>query len=1015
MTTVNKILTRFCVSMAMLVATAEAAEQFPVEGVLFTGGDLADWSPTRDESRLKEEYVHHRLRHDADEPCLVWEFATREQAYADVFLVREVREPFDRIVARVRNDSAQPADVWLKLTESDGSDYSTEPVRVPSESGWIDVSFDLAAYRVASWSKDENHSLDFPLRQVGLVAFNVKPEAEYRLSLGRLGTFAREPERVEVTLTGLPPRVEAGTTLQLKCELTPKQPLRESYGLAAELVVQGVIQASSRVDVQPATDAWKVGRPQHLPVELIVPRYAVGGPGTIALRLGRAKLVAPGTDEEIAVSTEIIARTPARTVAEIKPHNGVPALFLNGKPNAAMTYMTYHPEAKHFASFGKAGVDLVSFSATSDFSHYGLAPPVWIAPEQFDYSTFDRRVLLILEANPEAYLIPRVYISSPPWWDEQHPEELVVWHDGARDRMQGGGKKTVPSWASDKWRKDAGEALRRFIRHVQSMPYADRFLGYHVASGGTEEWYYWNNWTEIFADYSGPQRKAFVRYLREKYGDEAALRKAWGDDGVTFDSVQIPTKEARIGRPGLRDPQREMPVIDYYAFHAEIVADTIGHFARVVKEETNGRKLFGAFYGYIFEMSWYKYGLLNSGHLALATVLANPDVDFLTSPTAYSARALDGGAACWMTTMDSVKLHGKLWMDENDVRTHNTPNSAGYGRTDGAAETRNVQLRELAMVLGDGTGMWWFDMGGGWYDDEPTMAAIARMNAVAEDSVHRDRSSSAEIAVLADERSMFFCGLDHSFDRPLLYDQKVQLYKIGAPIDTFLLSDLGAIGRYKMYVFLNAFCLDDAQRELIRQRTRQQGAVSLFVYAPGVFRPDGSAGDPAPLLGMKVARIDGPAKCRVIVDPDAVESVAGLAATEYGSDHAFAPRFCVDDPAVTALGTLAGTERTGLAMKSLSEGGTVVYSAAPNLPAAVLRAFARKAGVHIYLDTDEPVYGNRSYLGFTVYQAGKRTLRLPRRTPVYDLYEQRFLSEDAEEIVLELPAKTTKLLLLGKP
>ena len=101
--------------------------------------------------------------------------------------------------------------------------------------------------------------------------------------------------------------------------------------------------------------------------------------------------------------------------------------------------------------------------------------------------------------------------------------------------------------------------------------------------------------------------------------------------------------------------------------------------------------------------------------------------------------------------------------------------------------------------------------------------------------------------------------------------------------------------------------------------------------------------------------------------------------------------------------------------EAFSEGGTVVYSAAPNLPAAVLRAFARKAGVHIYLDTDEPVYGNRSYLGFTVYQAGKRTLRLPRRTPVYDLYEQRFLSEDAEEIVLELPAKTTRLLLLGKP
>ena len=707
--------------------------------------------------------------------------------------------------------------------------------------------------------------------------------------------------------------------------------------------------------------------------------------------------------------------SPGRTVVEVRPHNGVPTLFLHGKPNASMTYMTYKPRMKHFASFGKAGVDLASFSATSDFSHYGLAPPVWIAPEQFDYSTFDRRVLLILEANPKAYLLPRVYISSPPWWDKQHPEELVVWHDGSRDQMQTGGKRTVPSWASEKWRKDTGEALRRFIRHVQSMPYADRFIGYLVTSGGTEEWYYWNNWTEIFADYSEPQRKAFTGYLRKKYGNEAALRRAWRDDNATFDTVQIPTREARLGPEGLRDPQHEMPVIDYYAFHSALVADVIGYFAQIVKEETKGQKLYGTFYGYIFSMSWYKYGLLNSGHLALARVLTNPNVDFIASPTGYHARALDGGASCWMTTIGSVKLHEKLWINENDVRTHNTPENAGFGRTADVTDTRNLQLRELAMVLGDGTGMWWFDMGGGWYDDKPTMDAIVQMNAIAEESVKQDRSSCAEIAVLVDERSMFFCRLGYSLDRPLLYEQNLQLHKIGAPVDLFLLSDLEAIRNYKMYVFLNAFCLDDAQRELIRRRIRQKGAVSLFVYAPGVFRPDGSAGNPASLLGIRLARTDSPAKCRVNVGQNAAQSVPGLPQTQYGSAEPFAPLFYIDDLSATALGTLNGTERIGLAMKSLEQGGTVVYSAATNLPAAVLRAFARKAGVHVYLDTDEPVYGNCSYLGFTAYKAGKRTLRLPWRMPVYDLYEQRLLSEGTQEIVFELPAKTTKLLLLKNP
>ena len=69
-------------------------------------------------------------------------------------------------------------------------------------------------------------------------------------------------------------------------------------------------------------------------------------------------------------------------------------------------------------------------------------------------------------------------------------------------------------------------------------------------------------------------------------------------------------------------------------------------------------------------------------HLALEKVLACPDVDFLTSPTSYAFRQFGGeGTSHFMSLLGSIKLHGKLWFNENDVRTSLAPGQVGeWGR-----------------------------------------------------------------------------------------------------------------------------------------------------------------------------------------------------------------------------------------------------------------------------------------------------------------------------------------------
>ncbi|MCX7221062.1 MAG: hypothetical protein NTY70_19675, partial [Burkholderiales bacterium] len=47
-----------------------------------------------------------------------------------------------------------------------------------------------------------------------------------------------------------------------------------------------------------------------------------------------------------------------------------------------------------------------------------------------DDDAYDRAISstdrdMILKADPNAYIFPRIYLHSPRWWDDKYPDELV--------------------------------------------------------------------------------------------------------------------------------------------------------------------------------------------------------------------------------------------------------------------------------------------------------------------------------------------------------------------------------------------------------------------------------------------------------------------------------------------------------------------------------------------------------------------------------------------------------------
>ena len=710
-------------------------------------------------------------------------------------------------------------------------------------------------------------------------------------------------------------------------------------------------------------------------------------------------------------------------------YKGTPTLFVDGKPNAGFCYMTYNFKPDHFQQFGEIGVDLLSFSTTSDSSFYFSMPDTWTGPDSYDYSEVDRRFKTVVEATPKAKIFPRIYICSPPWWDEMYKSELMVFEDGIIDPKfvpspHDPLKKSVPSFASKKWRDDAAENIRRFVEHVRAQPYAKNIIGYQLASGSTEEWLYWNFEQGPVADFSRPQLNAFRLWLRDKYKTQSALRRAWNDPELNFKNAAIPTQTERENGDYFmfRDPAKSQRVIDYMQFHSWIVQDMITYLARAAKEACNYESLVGSFYGYTLHARGQYQRILDSyqeqGHFALGELLKSPHIDFLSSPTQYEFREVGTGYSVFMSPQKSIQLHKKLWMDENDYRTHLVSRDAGYGRTINFKETRANQLRQLSNELTHATGAWWFDMGGGWYDSAEMLELIRKLNAIAERSIEFDRRSSAEIAVVVDEYSNFMMRSDKRLSIPLIYYQMLPLGKIGAPFDYILQDDLELAGPYKFYIFLNAFHVSKKQREMIGRLPDRGAKALLWIYAPGYVGETLDIEGTYALTGLRLATLEGEGQLQVAINAKGANYLTGLKEAETygiqegGARNLVGPIFYGDDPSAEVLGLLYGHDLPGLITKEV-KGVQVYYSAAPQISSPVLRAIATNAGVHIYNYRDDVLYANNSFIALHTATAGKRKIMFPKKTSLYDVYREREIARDVRQAIVDLPLRETFLYFRG--
>jgi hypothetical protein len=633
--------------------------------------------------------------------------------------------------------------------------------------------------------------------------------------------------------------------------------------------------------------------------------------------------------------------------------------------------------------------------------------PCPLPPDDSVYETLDNRIETLLDADPRGFAIPRLVFVPAPGWRKQYPNEVNHYADGSTDD---------PSIASNHFWSEAEHALTALVEHIGRMTYGERVIGYHLERG---EWFHPKDGGY---DRSYANREAFRNWLRNKYkNSEAALRAAWYDGQVQFYTAEIPPMPAAARQEmAFFEPRKERRWIDFLEYTSEVTADRLISLASVIKKASQNRALVSVCYGYTFE-----FGHTFSGHLALGRLLESPSIDLVAGPPSYRDRQT-GGAGSFPGPVQSVGIHGKIWVSEDDTKTHLAPGGDSPDdfnpKIDSRFGTDQVHQRAIGKVLAAQSGVSWMDSWGeGWLDAGEVWDRISKFTERYREYLKVRKPVSPDVVVLVDERSLLHLQRGENFVRRLLQEQVEIIQRSGASVGFYLQSDLTARNfpvDAKLYLFMTPYRVPAEQRAAIREKLQKDGKTLVWMYAAGVAD---QRGEPVELVhdlvGITVRQQSWNSEIGSRITDTRHPITDNIQNRNVGVRERINPSFYVDDDTrgINILGEYHQSGLPSIAVRQM-DGWRSVFCGEPTLTADLLRGLCRYAGVHLYsTGGDDYVFAGNGWLTFHAIKDGHRTILLPRETGLYDLTEGKFLGDQQREYRTFLKGRTTHSFFVGTP
>ncbi|OGV68638.1 MAG: hypothetical protein A3K19_14830 [Lentisphaerae bacterium RIFOXYB12_FULL_65_16] len=855
------------------------------------------------------------------------------------------------------------------------------------------------------------------------------------------------------------------------------------------------------------SSTWQPGRNQ-VSIDVHVPDYAPAQlPATllVSTRDAGAGLdsTLPGTHGDayglhftIAVDRGNTPPPPATVDfprCDVRDLAGTPTLHIDGKPVPPIIWTSWYGNCRRVSDYAATGVKL--------FRIVMQGSPVPAPGEEEAcfaawFEQVDRVMSTAVSIDPDVRVIAALNMDPEPQWLFDNPSEQMIGGRGSAviplsleypDRGQ-----VRPTFMSQAWRRDGSEGLAKLVRHMRSQPYAPNVIGLCFFAGRAGENYWGINERNLFlneqgqydakpretweaGDFSTAARRTFREFLMRKYGTAAALQQAWQQPEVRFDDILEPARFRRqqvcdvltwVGKPAqagsLRNPLEPgvgMLPMDYNQCFSEAMIDTFATWGKAVKDASDGRLITGCFYGYALAQLFTSVPGFH-GHTAVAQACRTPYLDYYVSPSEYDGDRMAGGHYWGHNIVDSLRLHGKLWLFEQDTRTYL---AEALPKTYSCRDTIEVMKREAAAALTRGSAWWWYEFATGqngtaareWFADPDIAEFATQIRKIYEFSLTLpDRGPSSQIAVFyhgetltAQDLFAPTLPLNITIGRLTLVNG---MQRMGAPFDLYNLADIaelstrGMLNQYRLCIFLNPFCITPAEHELL-DLCKGGNRTLLWLYAPGLVHTD---------TGLSVERVqeftamrgvrslDRKAPMVYRLAPVEHPILAGMApgqefaalpfppgATWERFGNEVWPLFYVDtsqpgtDTLALASWVLDGQPRPDMAALCVRRvtgdaagDWNSVYAAIPYLTPDLLRGMAKFAGVHAYIDSTDVLFADRHFLAIHTGKDGMAgPVRLPSRTSVYDVFAGKPVADSAESVTVRIEPFATALYYLGDP
>lgn len=489
--------------------------------------------------------------------------------------------------------------------------------------------------------------------------------------------------------------------------------------------------------------------------------------------------------------------------SHIEFKNGKPCISIDGKLHTPLAYTTYFEECGEYSDFINAGYRMffvnVSFTDLPINNITGFTPfrTGVFENNDPDYSEFDDTVNRILSQCPDAFIFPRINIAMPRKWIESNPCETVDTLNGKRESL-----------FSDLFLRDGKDLLLKLVSHIRSESYAERIAGYQLCGGTTQEW--------IHHDLSG----SFSNMGIEKF--HAWMKKNYGCDNIPA-----------LSKSDFGGGEFNETVSRYGEFCCEMTTKTIEHFSKALKEYINDEQIIGVFYGYNAFVNDYLWGLHG-----MRFIIDSPYIDFFSSPCGYDNSRSLGVDWSDMLASESLKTHGKLYFVECDIRTHLTRrmqdsrpgmypdniytlyNEHGSKTVWCGPETPALSLSAIRKAfvhqLIKGSGIWWFDMWGGWYRDDMIISELEKMKDIGEASKEKsaEHYPSAQAVMFIDEKAYLNNPRGSSFCH-CVNITRIAMGNTGIPFDLCMVEDAEkVIHKYRAAIFPAPLPSDNGKKAL---------------------------------------------------------------------------------------------------------------------------------------------------------------------------------------------------------